>query len=498
MVDTMLVACARNVGGNAIEIVVVAPPIIKARRVVCFPLFTEDVLIMTSLSDARAVQLFTKVSTIMQALCHAALPVFRRARFASRVAEVAMWIAERGQEPDFASLINPDRTAVIVIDVQNDFCHADGAFGRVGHDNSRMPDMAAALHRLLAEARSRRVLTIFVRATYDKEVTSRPLAQHRRRLGLLQSLCLEGTWGADWFAGVAPAGAPNEVVLTKHRFDAFQGTPLDLYLRSNGIETVIVTGVVTSGCVESTVRDAFFLDYRVVVPHDGVAEAAQERHDIALAVMQRSFATVTGIDEIVKVWRQSNAPVAPSWQAEARRERIHRDGDAEGLVLIDVDALDPTRAAAARSLSEAATQADMPIFDVRSIDVALGRGAWSADESAGSEVKFGVSSPALMHITKMRRSAFADTRLGLLLRTNDIRRVTIAGADKVVSSLAATIFDALDADYAVTVASDACVETTGLGSAAQSGISSEIAARWRKRASSESLAESRMSRVASR
>jgi hypothetical protein len=61
-----------------------------------------------------------------------------------------------------------------------------------------------------------------------------------------------------------------------------------------------------------------------------------------------------------------------------------------------------------------------------------------------------------MRIGKMRRSAFADTRLGLLLRTNDVRHVTVAGADAVHGSLAATIFDALDADYAVTIAVDSC------------------------------------------
>src|SRR5258708_26192017 len=106
------------------------------------------------------------------------VPVWKRADALGCNMETAMWIADRGQDPDFASLIDPNRTALIVIDVQNDFCHADGAFGRVGHDNSRMPAMAAALHTLLAEARARQVLTIFVRATYDEEVTSRPLAQH--------------------------------------------------------------------------------------------------------------------------------------------------------------------------------------------------------------------------------------------------------------------------------------------------------------------------------
>jgi ureidoacrylate peracid hydrolase len=394
-----------------------------------------------------------------------------------------MWIAERGQDLDFASLIDPNSIALVVIDVQNDFCHAEGAFGRIGHDNARMPQLAAALHRLLAEARARQVFTVFVRATYDKEVTSRPLAQHRKRLGLLESLCLEGTWGADWFADVAPAGTPNEVVLTKHRFDAFQGTPLDLYLRSNGIRTVIVTGVVTSGCVESTVRDAFFLDYRVVVPHDGVAEAAQERHDIALAVMERSFATITSVDDITTAWRQSNAPIAPSWKTDARTERKRGARAAEGLVLVDVEKLDTARSAAAERLADLARQSGVPIFAVRSHDVALGRSLWdSADGDAPAQQPNSASSPALMPITKMRRSAFADTRLGLLLRTNDIRHVTIAGADAAPGSLAATIFDALDADYAVTVAKDACAEAgwTGLEcTGIAMSATAEIGARWR-------------------
>jgi nicotinamidase-related amidase len=87
-----------------------------------------------------------------------------------------------------------------------------------------------------------------------------------------------------------------------------------------------------------------------------------------------------------------------------------------------------------------------------------------------------------MRIGKMRRSAFADTRLALLLRTNDIRHVTVAGADAVPGSLAATVFDALDADYAVTVAQDACadggwteLERTGIAVSA----SADIGARWR-------------------
>jgi nicotinamidase-related amidase len=171
---------------------------------------------------------------------------------------------------------------------------------------------------------------------------------------------------------------------------------------------------------------------------------------------------------------------------------MQRDADAEGLVLIDTDALDTAQAAAAAALAQAARNAGIPVFDVRSADVALGRGAWSADDSSAAEFRLGVSSPALMPIAKMRRSAFADTRLGLLLRTNNVRRVTIAGADRIAGSLAATVFDALDADYAVTVATDASANPAGLG-AVDTATSCDIAGRWQAREPSESADESRIS-----
>jgi ureidoacrylate peracid hydrolase len=400
-----------------------------------------------------------------------------------------MWISDRGQDPDFPALIDPNNAAIIVIDVQNDFCHPDGAFGRVGHDTSLMPDLAASLRKLLAEARARQVLTIFVRATYDREVTSPPLAQHRRRLGLLESLCLEGTWGADWFGGVTPIGAPNEVVLSKHRFDAFQGTPLDLYLRSNRIRTVIVTGVATSGCVESTVRDAFFLDYRVVVPHDGVGEPSRDYHEAALIVMKRSFATVTAIDDIVTTWQQSNVPIEPSWRPDVRRTRMVRDRESEGLVLVDVDRLNRAQAAAAEKLARSARESGVPIFDVRSLDITVGLSPWIDSDRIHQQITDTtqpnpLSSPAYMHIGKMRRSAFADTRLRLLLRTNEIRSVTIAGADASHGALAATVLDALDFDFVVSVAVDACAEV-GWGELQRAGVllqeTANVATRWASR-----------------
>jgi ureidoacrylate peracid hydrolase len=369
-----------------------------------------------------------------------------------------MWITEKGKEIEFRSLVEPSRTALLVIDVQNDFCHQDGAFGRAGHPTSGMSEMATSLRELLGGARERQLLIIFVRATYDREVTSAPLAQHRRRLGLLDSLCLEGSWGADWYGGIKPSGAVNEVVVTKHRFDAFQGTPLDLYLRSNGIRTVIITGVVTSGCVESTVRHAFFKDYHVVVPRDAVHESSKERHETGLEVMTRSFATVTHVNTIIDAWRSSNAPPEPAWTSRVRARRAAENAR-PSLVLLDMiaDAPDSAAAASIQRLLETARDLNIAIIHVRSIDEPVGRDEWKCCDGAKAVPawhRLSVPRDGEMIVEKMRRSAFADTRLSLLLRANCLGQVVVGGTSA-KGSLEATCLAALDADFAVTAVSDA-------------------------------------------
>ena len=397
-----------------------------------------------------------------------------------------MWMSKKGKELDFPDLIDPNCTALIVIDMQNDFCTPAGAYGRAGQDASPMPAVAEKLRKLVATARARQVFTVFVRATYDEEVTSRALAQNRRRRGLVDSLCLEGTWGAQWYGDVEPSpGAPNEVVLTKHRFDAFQGTPLDLYLRNNGIRTVVITGVATSGCVESTIRHAFFQDYMVVVPRDAVAEVGLIYHEQSLAILKRAFVTITHVDDLVVEWARRDVPVAPLWSVAARRQRAAEDATAEGLVLVDIDRLDAGKAAAAKRLVATARDRGIPVFDVRTIDVIHGRSVWTNAEGSGQPTELPIkATPAEMLVGKMRRSAFAGTRLALLLRTNGVRHVTLVGADVAAGSITATVLDALDADYAITIAADACADLD-LAAAEQAGaataLSTDIDARWRAR-----------------
>ena len=126
---------------------------------------------------------------------------------------------------------------------------------------------------------------------------------YRSRHGVTLDYTVEGTWGHALLDGLAPG--PDDVLVDKHRSSGFVGTDLDTILRSNGIETVVVCGCMTEGCVESTVRHAAFLDYYPVVVEDVVASNTPALHDASLTVMRSQF-RVLSASEIVASWPRAS------------------------------------------------------------------------------------------------------------------------------------------------------------------------------------------------
>jgi ureidoacrylate peracid hydrolase len=114
-------------------------------------------------------------------------------------------------------------------------------------------------------------------------------------------LCQEGSWGARVIEELQPKS--DEMVLVKHRYSAFLDTSLAQYLRNCGIKTVMVTGVETNGCVESSARDAFMLDFFLVVVEDCVTTFWRDLHEISLRNMRIWFGEVRPSSEIVDAWR---------------------------------------------------------------------------------------------------------------------------------------------------------------------------------------------------
>ena len=198
-----------------------------------------------------------------------------------------------------AEKVDPRHAAVVVVDMQNDFCHADGYVGRMGRDVTPCQQVTGPLGRLLAAARAVGAPVVWLRAQYDPDLVPEPMRARQQEMGKGAVACAGGTWGADFF-DLAPA--PGEAVVTKHSFAGFTGTDLDTRLKALGVRTVIITGVQTNVCVDSTLREAHALGYYVVVPRDCVASHMAAEHQATLNTVTFLFGDVVQSGELMAAW----------------------------------------------------------------------------------------------------------------------------------------------------------------------------------------------------
>jgi len=214
---------------------------------------------------------------------------------------------------ELAEIAAPAATALVVIDMQNDLCSPEGAFAAQGADMSGYARTVPAIARLVAQARSAGVLVIFVKATTRTDHATQSLPQLLFEVRMQQSypdpqggpfvFCVAGTWGHDVLPELGCR--PTDVIIEKYRSSAFVGTSLDLVLRSAGIKTVVAVGCTTEGCVDSTVREAGFLDYFPVVPRDCVASDNPSLHEAAMLILNAYRAVVVDSGELIAAWRDA-------------------------------------------------------------------------------------------------------------------------------------------------------------------------------------------------
>jgi ureidoacrylate peracid hydrolase len=206
-------------------------------------------------------------------------------------------------------IVASPHTALLVVDMQNDFCEPEGVFAKRGADTARIRVVVPAIAKLIDIARSTGVRPIFMRHTHEADLSNLSPA----RLSFYTMLyggadpyhAIRGTWGQQVIDALRPL--PGEAVLDKSRSSGFIGTSLDMLLRSNRIETVVITGMATHACVESTARDAGFFDYYVVVAADAVADYQADLHEAALLTLRH------------RVVVAASAAIGDVWQAEAAR-----------------------------------------------------------------------------------------------------------------------------------------------------------------------------------
>ncbi len=203
---------------------------------------------------------------------------------------------------DLKAWITPSRTAVLVIDMQVDFASPDGALGSYVDMGLVQPAVAAA-EALADAARAAGVPVVFVGLFTTPETDSSAWRERLRRRGgdpdAESALCRVGQPGADFHG---PRPAPGEMVIGKTRYSGFLGTDLDARLKALGVDTLVVAGLTTECCVDSTVRDAFDLDYHVFVAADACAAYETDLHVASLKMMALNSAILTDTSSIAEAW----------------------------------------------------------------------------------------------------------------------------------------------------------------------------------------------------
>ena len=210
------------------------------------------------------------------------------------------------------------RTAVVVVDMQNDFGAEGGMFERAGIPVAAIRAAVEPTARSLAAARRAGMKIVYLKMQFDPDLSNAggPDAPNRVRhlaMGVGETVVapdgsesrvlIKDTWNTEILAALAPES--DDIVIPKHRFSGFFETNLDAILKEHGIDALVFTGATTSVCVESTLRDAFFRDYRCLLLADCTAEPLggglpPSNHDATLRIVETFFGWVSDSQTFVQ------------------------------------------------------------------------------------------------------------------------------------------------------------------------------------------------------
>ena len=202
--------------------------------------------------------------------------------------------------------VAPTHTALLIVDMQNDYCAPGGAGDRNGRDLSMAQAIVPNVRALIEGARSASIPVLFTKYTVGPGTAGLAGPEILRRGIIFAGVdsTIKGTWGHDLIDGL-PFNPEQDIVIEKRRLNSFVGTDLDLILRARGVKTLVLAGVVTQGCVESTVRDAVGHDYYVAVAEDCCASTDAELHRLgitSMAKLLRYDEAVTTVGRLLDVW----------------------------------------------------------------------------------------------------------------------------------------------------------------------------------------------------
>lgn len=230
--------------------------------------------------------------------------------------------------------IDPSQAALLVIDMQNAFCHAEGTLGISGVDVGPAQATIGPVRRIAELFRAADLPVIWTRQVHldpDAARARKVLASHTAKRK--QVSALSGSWDSAFIDEVADLVSDPTYVVTKHRFGAFYETRLQSLLDMLGVQALFVAGLTANACVETTIREAYLRDYDVVAVTDAIAAVRPQWIETAHAVWSQYLCELATSDEV------------SDWMATASRPRalkVHHlaletsDLDASAAFYVDV------------------------------------------------------------------------------------------------------------------------------------------------------------------
>ena len=217
----------------------------------------------------------------------------------------------------------PEATALIVVDMQNAYATRGGYLDLAGFDVSQTGPVIGRIAAAVAAARAAGIVVLWFQNGWDADYVeaggpgspnwhkSNALKTMRRQPGLNDRLLTRGTWDYDLVDALKPQ--PGDILMGKPRYSGFYNTALDSTLRARGIRTLVFTGIATNVCVESTLRDGFFLEYFGIVLADATHQAGPPSlQEGALLNIETFFGWVSDVPTFETALAAAPGPAVPA------------------------------------------------------------------------------------------------------------------------------------------------------------------------------------------
>ncbi|MGY1691389.1 cysteine hydrolase family protein [Geodermatophilus sp. SYSU D01105] len=199
--------------------------------------------------------------------------------------------------------IAPDDAVVLVVDVQNDYCHAEGTLGRRGVDCAEALTAVDRIGTLLPVAREAGVPVLHVHTQHSRW-TDTPGWRRRGQGGATiepetDPIVAAGSWGAEPYGDLV---ADGDFTFVKHRYSAFAFTPLELVLSAQARPTLVLVGLTSDVCVRATGVDAVSRGYRPVLVGDATATVGVVPQATACAEFAATIGPVVTTEDLLSSW----------------------------------------------------------------------------------------------------------------------------------------------------------------------------------------------------